>query len=158
MDKEALVKFIRYFAPFSSSSSSSFLISICSTFSNYVGLSTWPDCRVPKPLLCAICRAHGKRRLCRVSKVQRTAKSWAHGKAYFCHVPGRLTHGKQKTHGKASAMPCARQKNTRQTKKYTAKVTCLPCATSKTHGKIFSKNLESAIATFMGNFIFYVGL
>ena len=64
----------------------------------------------------AICRAHGKRRLCRVSKVQRTAKSWAHGKAYFCHVPGRLTHGKQKTHGKASAMPCARQKNTRQTK------------------------------------------
>ena len=38
-----------------------------------------PDCRVPKPLPCAICRAHGKRRLCRVSKVQRTAKSWAHG-------------------------------------------------------------------------------
>ena len=49
-------------------------------------------------------------------------------------------------------------------KKYTANVTCLPCAASKTHGKvsahgkIFSKNLDSAIVTFMGNLIFYVGL
>ena len=40
----------------------------------------------------------------------------------------------------------------------------LPCATLKTHGKVLahdktvSKKLDSAIATFMGNLILYVGL
>jgi len=93
-------------------------------------------------------------------------------------------HGKQLGTRQSICLPCAGATDTRQTKdtrqslsyavrtpeehtankKYTANVTCLPCAASKTHGKvsahgkIFSKNLESAIATFMGNFIFYVGL
>ena len=87
-------------------------------------------------------------------------------------------HGKELDTRQTLSLPCAgttdpRQiKDTRQSfsyavrmpeehtanKKHTAKVTCLPCATSNTHGKIFSKNLDSAIATFMGNLIFYVGL